>query len=265
MEADPSEVPDRSPSHDARPASPSSVPARTRKGVGTKRRADNLQESGAVKRPNVEEGDDFLLNEISLAARDLGLPEFTWRGEPLSPLNPIGETRVGSGASRESPPTTDAPACGEGVAEAIEVPSTGARAENIASDTEVDLQGEGSERCTPPDPSANAAADGSSEETPVPSTSGAGFDFMGIRLLGDPLEALASVLPDDLFRDVGRTTPFKFAQDIVESQIAVHSSCVFSSLFFSLVVSNLFLRSRILSDPSQHCLTSWNTCETIPT
>jgi hypothetical protein len=241
------------------------VPVRTRKGVGTKRRADNLQEGGAPKRPNVEEGDDFLLNEISLVAQDFGLPEFTWRGEPLSPLSPIGETRVGSGASRESPPTPDAPTCGEGVAEAREVLSTGARAKNITSDAEVDPQGEGSERCTPPDSSANAAADGISEETPVPSTSGAGFDFLGIRLLGDPLEALASVLPNGLFQDVGRTTPFKFAQDIVESQIAVPSSCVFSSLFFFLAVSNLFLRSRILSDPLQHGLTSWNTCEPIPT
>jgi hypothetical protein len=47
------------------------------------------------------------------------------------------------------------------------------------------------------------------------------FDFLGAHLLGNPLEALASVLPDGLFEDIGRTTPFIFAQDIIESQIAV--------------------------------------------
>lgn len=70
-EADPPEVPDRSPSPEARPATLLGT-ARPRKAVGTKRRADNLQEGGAPKRPNVEEGDDFLLNEISLAVHLAG-------------------------------------------------------------------------------------------------------------------------------------------------------------------------------------------------
>jgi hypothetical protein len=48
------------------------------------------------------------------------------------------------------------------------------------------------------------------------------FHFLGARLLGNPLEALASVLPARLFEDIERTTPFKFAQDIIESQIAVY-------------------------------------------
>jgi hypothetical protein len=69
-------------------------------------------------------------------------------------------------------------------------------------------------------------------ETSVPSTLRGGlpnapgtFDFLGAHLLGDPLEALASVLPDGLFEDIGKTTPFKFAQDIIESQIAVPFLC----------------------------------------
>jgi hypothetical protein len=41
---------------------------RLRMGVGTKRKASYLQKDKALKRPHVEEGDDFLLNEISLAA-----------------------------------------------------------------------------------------------------------------------------------------------------------------------------------------------------
>jgi hypothetical protein len=207
----------------------------------------------------VEEGDDFLLNEISLAAEDFGLPEFTWRGEPLSPVSPTGGTRVGSEPSPESPPTPDAHALGEETAEELEVTYPDVRPENLTSGAEVDPQSEGPGQHTPPNPSANAAADGPSGETPVPSTPGAGFDFLGIRLLGDPLEALASVLPDGLFQDVGRTTPFKFAQDIIESQIAVPASCCFSSFFFFLfffATSHLFLQSRILFNPSQPGLTS---------
>jgi hypothetical protein len=178
----------------------------------------------------VEEGDDFLLEEISLAAQDFGLPEFTWPGEPLSPLSPTGEMRVGSEPSQESPPTPDAR---KETTEELEVLSPDIRAEDVTSGAEVDPQGERPEQRTPLDPSADAAAGGPSGEAPVPSTSGAGFDFLGTRLLGDPLEALASVLPNGLFQDVGRTTPFKFAQGIIESQIAVPSSCCLSSFLSS--------------------------------
>jgi hypothetical protein len=51
---------------------------RLRKGVGTKRKAGGLQKGRASKRPYVEERDDFLLNEISLAAQNFEHPEFTW-------------------------------------------------------------------------------------------------------------------------------------------------------------------------------------------
>jgi hypothetical protein len=94
-DATPPEVPDQSSNPEVRQTTLHGT-AHLRKGVGTKHKADNLQEGGASKRPNVEEGDDFLLNEISLAAQDFGLPEFTWRGEPLSPLSLTGGTRVGS-------------------------------------------------------------------------------------------------------------------------------------------------------------------------
>jgi hypothetical protein len=139
--------------------------------------------------------------------------------------------------------------------------------EGLTSGAEGDPQGEGLGQRTPLDPSANAAADEPSGETPVPSTLGAGFDFLGNRLLGDPLEVLESVLLDGLFRDVGRTTPFKFAQDIIESQIAVPPSCFFidNCSFFPLAVSHHFLRSRILFDPSPPGLTFWSTCAPTPT
>lgn len=71
----------------------------------------------------------------------------------------------------------------------------------------------------------------------VPSSSGAGpsndpstFDFLGAHLLGDPLKALASVLPVGLFEDIGRTTHFKFAKDICRLIILL-SFGYFSFLF----------------------------------
>jgi hypothetical protein len=112
---------------------------RLRKGVGTKRKADGLQKGRASKRPYVEEGDDFLLNEISLAAQNFGLPEFTWRGEPLSPLSSTGGTRVGSEPSREPPPAPEAHMCKE---ETTKVIFLGTRAENSASGAEGGSQGE---------------------------------------------------------------------------------------------------------------------------
>jgi hypothetical protein len=118
---------------------------------------------------------------------------------------------VGSEPSQELSPASDAHMCGEETAEELEVISRGTRAENSATGAEGGSQGEGLGQRTPLDPGVDAPADRPLGETPVPSTSGAGFDFLGIRLLSDPLEALASVLPDGLFEDFGKTTPFKFA------------------------------------------------------
>jgi hypothetical protein len=89
------------------------------------------------------------------------------------------------------------------------------------------------------DPGTSVPDDTPLGGTSFPGTSEAGpsgashsFNFLGVRLLGDPLEALASVLPDELFEDVGRTTPFKFAQDIVEFQIVVFLFCLLLVLAF---------------------------------
>lgn len=110
--------------------------------------------------------------------------------------------------------------------------------------------------------------------TSIPSTSAIGsshpsfsFDFLGACLLGDPLEAMASVLPDGLFEDIERTTPFKFAQDIVESQIAVFLFNPYINTRFLFLFSFLihFLCFRILSDLLLRGPTFWNTCVPIPT
>jgi len=264
----PPEVPDQSCEPEVRQTTLPDT-TRLRKGVGTKRKANGLQEGGASKRPYVEEGDDFLLNEISLAVQNFGLLEFTWWGEPLSPLSPTGGTRVVSEPSQEPLPAPDAHMCREETAEALEVISPGTRAKNSASGAEGGSQGEGLDQRTPLDPGVDAPVDRPLGETPVPSTSGVGFDFLGIRLLGDPLEALASVLPDGLFEDVGKTTPFKFAQDIVESQIAVpfFRFLLITAPFFPLVISHhfLFFLSKILFDPLQLGPTFWSTCAPTPT
>lgn len=101
-------------------------------------------------------------------------------------------------------------------------------AENPRTDSAVTRPGysaSGSEEGSLDDESGQSPLD---PNVDVPSSSGGGpsnapgtFDFLGARLLNDPLEALASVLPAGLFEDIGRTTPFKFAQDIIESQSAV--------------------------------------------
>jgi len=59
------------------------------------------------------------------------------------------------------------------------------------------------------------------------------FNFMGINLLDDPLEAMLFILPEGLIMNVGRTTPFHFAQETIESCIVVHSCCLITSFLFS--------------------------------
>jgi hypothetical protein len=205
---------------------------RLRKGVGTKRKAGGLQKGRASKRPYVEEGDDFLLNKISLAAQNFGHPEFTWRGEPLSPPSFADETQERSKSSPEHPPASGVHTCGEETAEELGAVSPDTQAENSASRSKDGSCDEEPGQCTPLDPGTDVPRDRPLGETSISSTSEAGlsnalgtFDFLGVRLLGDPLEALASVLPDRLFEDIGKTTPFKFAQDIIESQITVPFLC----------------------------------------
>jgi hypothetical protein len=191
---------------------------RLRKGVRTKRKAGGLQKGRASKRPYVEEGDDFLLNEISLAAQNFGHPEFTWRGEPLSPPSIADETQERSESSLELPPASSVHTCGEETAEVLGAVSPDTRAENSASGFEGGSRDEEPGQRTPLDTGTNVPRDRPLGETSIPSTSEAGlsnasgtFDFLGDRLLDDPLEALASVLPDGLFEDIGKTAPFKFA------------------------------------------------------
>jgi hypothetical protein len=75
----------------------------------------------------VEEGDDFLLNEISLAAQNFKRLEFTLRGEPLSLslslslLNIADETQEQSELSPEHPPTSGVRTYEEGTVEALGV------------------------------------------------------------------------------------------------------------------------------------------------
>jgi len=196
----------------------------------------------------VEEGDDFLLNKISLAAQNFGHPEFTWRGEPLSPPSFADETQERSKSSPEHPPASGVHTCGEETAEELGAVSPDTQAENSASRSKDGSCDEEPGQCTPLDPGTDVPRDRPLGETSISSTSEAGlsnalgtFDFLGVRLLGDPLEALASVLPDRLFEDIGKTTPFKFAQDIIESQIAVFFLCIlliiflFSSSYFSFI------------------------------
>jgi hypothetical protein len=161
----------------------------------------------------VEEGDDFLLNEISLAAQNFRRPEFTWRGEPLSPPNIADETQERSEFSPEFLPASGVRTCREGTTEALGAVSPEIRPGDSASGSEEGSRDEEPDQRTPLDPGTHVPRDRPLGETSIPSTSNAPgtFDFLGVRLLGDPLEALASVLPDGLFEDIGKTAPFKFA------------------------------------------------------
>jgi hypothetical protein len=196
----------------------------------------------------VEEGDDFLLNEISLTAQHFRHPEFTLLGEPLSPLNIANETQKLNNLSLEHPPTSGVRTHEEGTTEALGVVSPEIRLGNSASGSEEGPYDEEPGQRTTLDPGTHIPGDRPLGGTSIPSTSGAGpssapctFDFIGVRLLSDPLEALTSVLPNGLFEDIGKTTPFKFAQDIIESQIAVFFLCIlliiflFSSSYFSFI------------------------------
>jgi hypothetical protein len=98
------------------------------------------------------------------------------------------------------------------------VVSPGVQLRSPASGSEEDLCDEEPDQLTTLDPGTSVPRGTPLGGTSIPSTSRVGpsgascsFDFLGAHLLGDPLEALAFVLPDGLFEDIGRTTPFKFA------------------------------------------------------
>jgi hypothetical protein len=189
-----------------------------RKGVGTKHKASGLQKGKTSKRSYVEEGGDFLLNEISLVAQNFRRPEFTLRSKPLSPPNIADETRERSGISPEHPPTSGACTYEEGSADTFGAVSPEIQLGNSTSGPEEGSRNEEPGQRTTLDPGAHVLGGRPLEGTSIPSSSGAEpsnapckFDFLGVRLLGDPLEALAFMLPDGLFEDIGKTTPFKFA------------------------------------------------------
>jgi hypothetical protein len=123
----------------------------------------------------VEKGDDFLLNEISLAAQNFGHTVFTWRGEPLTPPSFADETREGSEPSPELSPASGVHTCGEETVEALGAVSPNTRAENSASGFEGGSQDEGLSQGTPLDPGTDAPRDRPLGETSTPSISGAGF------------------------------------------------------------------------------------------
>jgi hypothetical protein len=206
--------------------------------VGSKRKANGLQKGKPPKRPSVEEGDDFLLNEISLAAQNFGPLEFTLRGEPLRSPNASHETLQGDNSPPFHSPSPSTQAHEE-FTETRRLASPEVSLRSPTSRSEEDLQGEEPEQQTTADPGISMPDDTPLGGTTLPDTSEAGpsgasgsFDFLGVRLLSDPVEALASVLPDGLFEDVRRTMPFKFAQDIVESQITVFLFCLLLVLAF---------------------------------
>jgi hypothetical protein len=162
------------------------------------------------------------------------------RGEPLCPPNASYETREGSDSLPAYPPSSSTQAHEEEFTEASRLVSPEVLLRSPTPGSEEDLQGEEPEQRTTVDQGTSVPDDTPIGGTSFPGTSKAGpsgasrsFDFLGVRLLGDPLEALASVLPDGLFEDVERTTPFKFAQDIVEPQIAVFFFCLLLVLAFS--------------------------------
>jgi hypothetical protein len=178
------------------------------------------------------------------------------QGEPLSPLNIPDETHERSESSPEYPATSDVQTHEEGFAEAPRVVSPGVQLRSLDSGSEGDLHNEEPDQCTTLDLGTSIPKDTPLGGTSIPSTSGAGpsvasctFDFLGVRLLGDPLEAIASILPDGFFEDIGRTTPFKFAQDIIESQIVVFSLCILLALvlFSPSYFSFIFFVSRLSS------------------
>jgi hypothetical protein len=115
---------------------------RSRKGIGSKRKAGDHQEGRAPKRSAVEEGDDFLLNEISLAAQNFSRPEFTWRDEPLSPPSAADETRERSGFSTDLSPDSGAGTFREGTAETPRADSSDIKPRSFALGSEEGSPGE---------------------------------------------------------------------------------------------------------------------------
>jgi hypothetical protein len=103
------------------------------KGIGSKRKAGDHQEGRAPKRSAVEEGDDFLLNEISLAAQNFSCPKFTWRDEPLSPPSAADETRERSGFSTDLSPDSGVETFREGTAETPRADSSDIQPRSSAS------------------------------------------------------------------------------------------------------------------------------------
>lgn len=166
------------------------------------------------------------------------------RDGPLSPLNTFNEDQERTETFSEPMTILDEWTREEELTEVLRSISLDIQSEGPISAPEEDCRNEEPNPSTTPDSNIGTQAsphlgsfvqeDTTLGGTSIPSTSGIGssrppfsFEFLGARLLGEPLEALASVLSDGLFEDIGRTTPFKLAQDIVESQIAVHLSFPF--------------------------------------
>jgi hypothetical protein len=238
---------------------------RLHKGMGTKCKASGLQKGKAPKRPSVEEGDDFLLNEISHAAQNLGPPEFTLRGEPLCPLNASYETREGSDSLPAYPPSSSTQAHAEEFTEASRLVSPEVLLRSPTPGSEEDLQGKEPEQCTTVDPGTSVPNDTLLRGTSFPGTSEAGpsgasrsFDFLGVCLLCDPLEALASILHDRLFEDCQENYAFQIRlrhRRIPNRDIFLLPSTSTCFLFLLLFV-NCFLHFRIPFEPSLPSLTS---------
>jgi hypothetical protein len=134
---------------------------RLSKGIGSKRKAGDHQEGRAPERSVIEERDDFLLNEISLAAQNFSRPEFTWRGEPLSPPSTADETRERNGFSTDLPPDSGVGTYREGTTETPRADSTDIQPGSSASGSEEGSRGEEPDQHPPLD-----------SDTHVPSTSG---------------------------------------------------------------------------------------------